>query len=166
MALTTLIELLERLDEVHIQMLDLAATKKQAIMENKIEMLIQIINKESKQMKTIEQLEEERAQAIHAFLQGAGIRSNLKLNLSELSRLVFDLDDKQRLLHIQKKLAGTLQQLKEANALNQQLIQQSLSYIDFSIESMSYYSETEATYHHPAEKSGGVQRSGLFDTRA
>lgn len=166
MALTTLIDLLERLDEIHLQMLDLAASKKQAIMENKVESLIQILNKESKYMKAIEQLEREREQAIYAFLQQAGIRSNLQLNLTELSRLVFDLDDKQKLLHIQKKFAATLQALKEANSLNQQLIQQSLSYIDFSIESMSYYSETEATYHHPAERPGGVQRSGLFDTRA
>lgn len=166
MALTILIDLLERLDEVHLQMLDLAAHKKQAIMENKVEGLIQILNKESKHMKAIEQLDREREQAVYAFLQQAGIRSNLKLNLTELSRLVFDLDDKQKLLHIQNKFAVTLQALKEANSLNQQLIQQSLSYIDFSIESMSYYSETEATYHHPAERPGGVQRSGLFDTRA
>lgn len=166
MALTKLFELLERLDEVHNQMLDLAAEKKQAIKENKVETLIQILNKESKFVKLIEQLEEERKQAIYVFLQGVGIRSNLNLNLTELSRLVFDLEEKQQLLQSQHKLSGTLQKLKDANTLNQQLLQQALSYIDFSIESMSYYSESEVTYHHPAEKTVGAQRSGLFDTRA
>lgn len=166
MALNRLFELLERLDMAHHQMLDLAANKKESIKKNKIEELIQILSKEAKLVKGIEQLEEERKQAAYSFLQGVGIRSNLNLNLTELSRLVFDLEEKQKLLNLQKKLSGTLQQLKEANMLNQQLLQQSLSYIDFSIESMSYYSETEATYHHPAEKTVGVQRSGLFDTRA
>lgn len=166
MALTTLIELLERLDEVHNTMLDLAATKKQVIKENKVEELIQLLNKETKFAKSIGQLEELRRQAAYTFLQSVGIRSNLDLNLTELSRLVFDLEEKQKLLQLQQKLSGTLQQLKEANMLNQQLLQQALSYIDFSIESMSYYSETEATYHHPAEKTVGAQRSGLFDTRA
>ena len=166
MTLTPLLEALERLDEAHVQMLDLAVAKKQVIKENKVEDLIKILNKESKQSKLIEQLEEERAQAAYVFLQGVGIRSNLNLNLNELSRLVFDLEDKQKLMDIQRRLSGTLQELKEANTLNQQLLQQALSYIEFSIESMSYYSETEATYHHPAGKSAGVQRSGLFDSRA
>ncbi|MNO64070.1 FlgN protein [compost metagenome] len=166
MTLTPLLETLDRLDEAHVYMLDLADFKKQIIKENKVEDLIKILNKESKQLKLIEELEEERGQAAYAFLQGVGIRSNLNLNLTELSRLVFDLEEKQKLLDIQKKLSGTLQRLKEANTLNQQLLQQALSYIDFSIESMAYYSETEATYHHPAGKSVGVQRSGLFDSRA
>lgn len=112
MALTTLLELLERLDEAHVQMLDLAAVKKQTIMDNKVEGLIDILNRESKLMKVIGQLEERRAEAAFEFLQGVGIRSNLNLNLTELSRLVFDPDDKSRLLQIQQKLSGTLQQLK------------------------------------------------------
>ncbi|MEK5025604.1 flagellar protein FlgN [Paenibacillus sp. FSL M7-1046] len=166
MTLTPLLESLERLDEVHVHMLALADFKRQTIKENKVEDLIKILNKESKQLKLIEQLEEKRGQAAYAFLRGVGINSNLNLNLTELSRLVFDLEDKHKLLELQKKLSGTLQKLKEANTLNQQLLQQALSYIDFSIESMSYYSETEATYHHPAGKLAGVQRSGLFDSRA
>lgn len=166
MTLTTLLEALERLDEAHLQMLELAALKKDAIKTNQVDYLIQLLNKESKHMKLIEQLEEGRMQAAYAFLQGVGIRSNLNLNLTELSRLVFDPEEKQQLFNMQRKLSGTLQRLKEANTLNQQLLEQALSYIDFSIESMSYYSETEATYHHPAGKTAGVQRSGLFDSFA
>ncbi|MFC3747560.1 flagellar protein FlgN [Paenibacillus sp. GCM10012306] len=165
MALTTLIELLERLDEVHIQMLDLAATKKQAIMENKIEVLIDILNRESKMMKLVGQLEEQRTQAAYAFLQGVGIRSNLNLNLTELSRLVFDPEDKSRLLQIQKKLSDTLHHLKEANDLNQKLIEQSLTFIDYSLDLMVGRPNQEMTYHHPSDKGSNVYRSGLFDAR-
>ncbi|MFF2018089.1 flagellar protein FlgN [Paenibacillus sp. NPDC058177] len=165
MALTTLIELLERLDEVHIQMLDLAATKKQAIMENKVEVLIDILNRESKTMKLVGQLEEQRTQAAYAFLQGVGIRSNLNLNLTELSRLVFDPEDKSRLLQIQKKLSGTLHHLKEANELNQKLIEQSLTFIDYSLDLLVGRPNQEMTYHHPSDKGSNVYRSGLFDAR-
>jgi len=165
MALTRLIEILEQLDEVHTQMLELAATKKRAIIDNKVEVLIDILNRDSKLTKQVWQLEEQRGEAAYSFLQGVGIRSNLNLNLTELSRLVFDPEEKQKLLHIQGRLSGTLHQLKEANQLNQLLLQQAISYIDFSIESMSYYSEMQVTYHHPADKTGRVQVSGLFDTR-
>ncbi|WP_410512612.1 flagellar protein FlgN [Paenibacillus sp. BR2-3] len=165
MALTTLIELLERLDEVHHQMLELAVSKKQAIMDNKVEGLIDILNRESKLMKLTGQLEEQRAQAAYAFLQGVGIRSNLNLNLTELSRLVFDPEDKSRLLQIQRKLSGTLQSLKDANELNQKLIEQSLTFIDYSLDLLVGRPNQDITYHHPSDKGGSMSRPGLFDAR-
>jgi len=165
MALNTLIELLERLDEVHQQMLELAVSKKQAIMDNKVDGLIDILNRESKLMKLTGQLEEQRAQAAYAFLQGVGIRSNLSLNLTELSRLVFDPEDKSRLLEIQRKLSGTLQSLKEANELNQKLIEQSLTFIDYSLDLLVGRPNQDITYHHPSDKGGSISRPGLFDAR-
>ncbi|MDQ0192188.1 flagellar protein FlgN [Paenibacillus wynnii] len=165
MALTKLIELLERLDEAHLQMLELAAIKKEAIMDNKVEGIIEILNRESKLMKLTGQLEEQRAEAAYAFLQGVGIRSNLNLNLTELSRLVFDPDDKSRLLHVQLKLSDTLKSLKRANELNQKLIEQSLTFIDYTLDLLVGRPNQDITYHHPSDKGAAINRSGLFDAR-
>lgn len=165
MALNTLIELLERLDEVHNTMLDLAADKKQAIMDNNVDVLIDILNRESKLTKLIGQLEEQRILAAYTVLQGVGIRSNLNLNLTELSRLIFDPEDKARLLHIQQKLSGTLHHLKEANELNQKLIEQSLTFIDYSLDLLVGRPNQEITYHHPSDKGNSVARPGIFDAR-
>lgn len=165
MALTTLIELLEQLDEVHMQMLDLAAEKKQIIMDNKVDALIDILNRESKLMKRIGQLEEQRIAAAYTVLQDVGIRSNLNLNLTELSRLIFDPEDKARLQHIQKKLSGTLHRLKEANELNQKLIEQSLTFIDYSLDLLVGRPNQEITYQHPSDRGYSVKRPGIFDAR-
>ncbi|MEK5240070.1 flagellar protein FlgN [Paenibacillus sp. FSL L8-0470] len=165
MALTKLLELLERLDEVHLQMLDLAAVKKQTIMDNKVDGLIDIMNRESKLMKLIGQLEEQRTEAAYAFLQHVGIRSNLNLNLTELSRLVFDPEDKLRLLQIQQKLSDTVRRLKKANELNQKLIEQSLTFIDYSLDLLVGRPNQDFTYHHPSDKGNSAARPGLFDTR-
>ncbi|WP_310830517.1 flagellar protein FlgN [Paenibacillus pedocola] len=165
MALTRLLELLERLDETHIQMLDLAAVKKQTIMDNKVDGLIDIMNRESKLMKLIGQLEEQRAEAAYTFLQGVGIRSNLNLNLTELSRLVFDPEDKLRLQQVQQKLSNTLHHLKKANELNQKLIEQSLTFIDYSLDLLVGRPNQEFTYHHPSDKGYNSNRPGLFDAR-
>ncbi|AIQ49714.1 flagellar biosynthesis protein FlgN [Paenibacillus sp. FSL R7-0273] len=165
MALTRLFELLERLDETHLQMLDLAAVKKQAIMDNKVDGLIDIMNRESKLMKLIGQLEEKRGEAAYTFLQGVGIRSNLNLNLTELSRLVFDPEDKSRLQQIQHKLSDTLHRLKKANELNQKLIEQSLTFIDYSLDLLVGRPNQDFTYHHPADKGYNSNRPGLFDAR-
>ncbi|QWU15873.1 FlgN protein [Paenibacillus sophorae] len=165
MGLTALIEFLERLDETHLQMLDLAAAKKQAIMDNKVEGLIEILNRESKLVKLVGQLEEQRAQAAYDFLQGVGIRSNLNLNLTELSRLVFDPEDKARLLHIQGQLADTLDRLKKANELNQKLIEQSLAFIDYSLDLLVGRPNQDITYQHPANRDNVARRPGFFDAR-
>ncbi|MFK4304076.1 MULTISPECIES: flagellar protein FlgN [unclassified Paenibacillus] len=166
MPLERLIDVLEELRVSHQQLISLGEQKKDALISNRVEQLIAVMNQESKLSRYIEQLDEQRMQAAYAFLQERGIKSRLNLNITELSRLVFDLEDKQRLLHIQKNLANTLQELKKLNELNQQLIQQAISYIDFSIESMSYYAESEATYQRPADKSISTVTAGLFDTRA
>ena len=165
MALTTLIELLERLDEVHNTMLDLAADKKQTIMDNNVDVLIDILNRESKLTKLIGQLEEQRISSAYTVLQGVGIRSNLNLNLTELSRLIFDPEDKARLLHIQQKLSSTLQRLKEANELNQKLIEQSLTFIDYSLDLLVGRPNQEITYQRPSDKGNSVTRPGIFDAR-
>ncbi|WP_150270519.1 flagellar protein FlgN [Paenibacillus tepidiphilus] len=165
MPLTTLIESLERLDEAHLRMLDLAAVKKQTIMDNKVNGLIDIMNQESKLMKQIGILEEARSEAAYAYIQSVGIRSNLQLNLTELTRLVFDPEDKMRLQHIQQKLSDTLHRLKHANDLNQKLIEQSLSFIDYSLDLLVGRPNQEFTYHHPSDKSSGSARPGIFDAR-
>ncbi|MFB5266730.1 flagellar protein FlgN [Paenibacillus enshidis] len=166
MPLTLLLGTLERLNEAHLQLIELGLEKKEALIRNQVDHLIAVMTRESRMSKRIEQLEQERVENVHLFLQERGIKSRLNLTIRELSRLVFEQEEKQRLLQIQSALGSTLKQLKELNDLNQQLIQQAISYIDFSIESMSYYSESEVTYTHPAEKQASGGRRGLFDTRA
>lgn len=166
MPLTQLLGTLERLNEAHLQLIELGLEKKEALIKNQVDQLIAVMTRESKVSKGIEQLEQERVEHVHLFLQDRGIKSRLNLTIRELSRLVFDQEEKQKLLEIQAVLGSTLKRLKELNDLNQQLIQQAISYIDFSIESMSYYSESEVTYKHPAEKQAPGGRLGLFDTRA
>lgn len=98
-------------------------------------------------------------------MQHVGIRSNLNLNLTELSRLVFDPEDKLRLLQIQQKLSDTVRRLKKANELNQKLIEQSLTFIDYSLDLLVGRPNQDFTYHHPSDKGNSAARPGLFDTR-
>ncbi|WP_136607142.1 flagellar protein FlgN [Paenibacillus dokdonensis] len=166
MPLQPLIESLVRLNDEHKLMLNLAQDKKNAVMNNDIDSLIQILNYESRYMKKIEQLESERQENCYIFLREKGIKSLLKLNLTELLRLVFDPQEKQQLKDIQLELANTLHELKQINDLNQQLISQALAFVDYSLDLLGATSGEEPTYTHPAGKSGNSNRSGLFDARA
>ncbi|WP_438348843.1 flagellar protein FlgN [Paenibacillus sp. FA6] len=166
MALERLISILENLDVEHQKLIESGELKKHAIIANEMEQIISLLNKESKIVKRIEELEEERSTSANLFLKEKGIKSNLALNLKELSRLVFEPEDKARFQKVQLHLNETLNKLKVLNDINQQLIQQAISYVDFSIELLKIYPEQEAFYQHPSDKTHGLSRPGVFDTRA
>ncbi|MCM3128295.1 flagellar protein FlgN [Paenibacillus provencensis] len=166
MSLNQLIVSIEELNTCHEQLIKLGETKKQTIIKNKVNEMIAITNAESKLVKRIEELELARQEAVYGVLQERGIKSRLNLTMPELIRLIFDQADKQRLEKALGQLSDTLVTLKQLNEINQQLLKQSLSYIDFYVETLSYRPETEVTYQNPADKQHNAQSSGLFDTRA
>lgn len=166
MAIQQLIDSLHELNEAHQNMLVSGEAKRTAIVANDIEKLIGIMNQESKLIKQISILEERRLAACQAFLKEKGIKSLLNLNISELIRLVFDPDEKAALKQVQSALSWTLQELKRLNDLNQKLIEQSLSYVDYSLDLLGAREEQDSTYQHPASKSSVQQKTGFFDARA
>ncbi|HEY2494676.1 MAG TPA: flagellar protein FlgN [Paenibacillus sp.] len=166
MALNKLIQAMEQLDTAHHHMLEIAESKRVTIMNNDVERLITILNQESKVMKQIEQLEQIRVSASYELLQEKGIKSLLNLTVTELVRLVFDPEDKRKLLDVQSRLSHTLAQVQEINQLNQKLIEQSLAFIDYSLDVLIDRPTQEATYQHPSDKHNGQGWPGLFDTRA
>lgn len=117
-------------------------------------------------MKQITSLEEERVAACQAFLREKGIKSALNLNITELARLVFDPEKKAALQQAQSALSMTLEKLKRVNDLNQQLLAQSLTFIDYSLNLFGGGPEYEATYQHPSGNSNTGPITGLFDARA
>ncbi|MEF2968074.1 flagellar protein FlgN [Paenibacillus sp. M1] len=166
MAIQQLIDSLYELNEVHLTMIKCGESKKEAIMANDMETLIGIMNQESKIMKQISNLEEQRLDACQAFLREKGIKSRLNLNLTELTRLVFDPAEKEALKNVQAALSWTLQELKRLNDLNQKLIEQSLAFVNYSIELLGAPPEQEATYKPPTDKYSGSKGPGYFDARA
>lgn len=166
MAIQQLIDSLNALNEAHQAMLTSGESKRTAIVENDIETLIGIMNQESKMIKQISALEERRLAACQTFLQEKGIKSVLNLNLTELTRLVFDPEEKAALKQVQSALSWTLQELKRLNDLNQKLIEQSLSFVDYSLDLLGSRDEQDTTYQHPASKSATQQKTGFFDARA
>ncbi|MCP3794850.1 flagellar protein FlgN [Paenibacillus sp. CH40] len=166
MPLDRLIDVLEQLDQKHLILLELAKSKKKIVMENDMDSLVQHLNQESRLLKQVEQLEEARMEVSYELLRERGIKSQLNLTITELARLVFDPEDKNKLLSVQSRLSHTLSELKEINAINQKLIEQSLVFIDYSLDLLVGRPNQEMTYMHPDQKSNQLARPGLFDTKA
>nr|WP_281358124.1 flagellar protein FlgN [Saccharibacillus qingshengii] len=161
-----LLEILEQMETAHQRMLELGEEKKTAIMKNDVDRLIAINNQESKMIKAIGALDQHRAEAAYALMQEKGIKSKLNLTMTELARLLFDPEDKNRLLQIQARLAHILRELKSLNDINQQLTEQSLSFINLSIDLMVGTPADSYTYTHPANNYGAAHRNpGFFNAR-
>ncbi|MCM3786013.1 flagellar protein FlgN [Neobacillus mesonae] len=166
MSLNQLMDALDKLNVTHRQMLHTAEVKKEAIMKNDTDTLIKLLNQESMILKQIQSHEVYRNEAIGSFLLERGIKSKLNLNISEISRLVFDVEDKRRLQEVQNELGNTLSELKEINDLNQRLVEQSLAFIDYSLDVLVDKPTQAPVYQHPDQRQSAMGQFGLFDSRA
>ncbi|OPA75663.1 flagellar biosynthesis protein FlgN [Paenibacillus selenitireducens] len=165
MAIQALIDTLEEMNAQHTLMLELGERKKQAIIQNDVDELTRIVNKETKFVKHIEELDQVRQQAVYEFLHEKGIKSNLNLNITELLRMVFHPEEKRRLMDVQQKFTQTLTELKHLNTLNQQMIEQSLTIVNYSLDLVTGGPEDEVIYQHPGHPGYSPKRKGMFDSR-
>lgn len=166
MAFEALIQTMTTLNDIHESLLELGERKKQVLIRNDVEQLMQIVAKENKLIKQINELDGQRVEAIGQYMIEKGYKPNPKVTVSDLTKIVFNVDDKKLLLGKQKQLMGTIHKLKEVNYLNQQLIQHSLTFIDYSLDLIAGPPEDEVTYRHPHQQLYGSKRVGLFDTKA
>lgn len=164
MSVAGIVQLLENLTELHRPLLELGEQKKQVIIDNDVERLNQIAAQENKWIKRILDLEKHREQATEAFLSKHGHPPVRNMTISELAKLVFNINEKQALLAAQMKLMDIMAKLKSVNELNQSLIEQSLAFINYSLD-LLMGPEDDTVYRNPAQQTSTSNRQGYFDTR-
>lgn len=69
-------------------------------------------------------------------------------------------------MELKEKLEGRLAEVKRVNALNQELIKQNLSFIDFSLNLMIGNEDDDTTYSPPTGQDRKTATRRMFDTRA
>lgn len=160
-----LIGSLDDLSEQYDVLLDIMQQKKAAIIANNYDDLVQVLSRESKLVKGIQSREEQIQSSAQQFLQSKGIKSRLELTITDILRLVFDPEEKQKLASSQQRINGQLEKLKRANELNQELIGQSLQFIEFSLNLMSGGFDEESTYAPPQSQEKKTSSRSNFDIR-
>lgn len=166
MPLQALIQVLHEQRNIHQELLEIASEKKGAIVNNHVELLNQLVNKEAKLVKHVSELEEKRMFEMSRYIVGKGYRTNPNITMTDMLKIVFKAEEKRALQSLQSELLQIIGKLKEANALNQQLIEQSLQFINYSLDLLTGADENDAVYHHPGQQSTAHKRPGMFDTRA
>lgn len=157
---------LKQLIFIYRALFTLADHKKQAIIKDDIDEVNKLTMQETKALKPVPELEAGVRQLITQLQRDLGFRPKLKMTVSELITMLVDPEQKQELTVLQNDIIAVSEKLKRANELNQQLIQQSLQYVNFSLDLLVGPEDEEFTYKRPTLQPENQRRTGIYDTRA
>ncbi|MDF2649362.1 MAG: hypothetical protein K0Q73_5167 [Paenibacillus sp.] len=164
MSIQPLLETMDKLQEAHEALLELAKVKTPVLVSNDVDQLNMIVNKENKWVRAIAEMNQERIQIIGSYLISRGYNPNPKITINDLIKVIFKAEEKQALMETQKKLLATINALKESNVINQQLIEQSLAYVNYTLDLVIGAPEDDIVYRNP-NQTKAVNRLGIFDRR-
>jgi flagellar biosynthesis/type III secretory pathway chaperone len=131
MSATLLSSILKQQHEEYKQLLALSKEKSNCIKVNDIDGLNEVINKEAKNLLAIETLETKRIECVYALLSGHEWNGDVP-TLSDCLQVVSNVEAEQ-LQKQQEQLSNVMNELKEINYLNQELIYQSLQFVTLSL---------------------------------
>ncbi|MFX3631592.1 MAG: flagellar protein FlgN [Candidatus Pristimantibacillus sp.] len=166
MAFRELVQSLEEMLMLYQTLYELGLKKKDQIIKNEMNEMTASLSKESKLLKLMNENENARRAIVIQIQRDLGFRPRLHVTLSDISKMVTNPDDKQEITKLQQELNVVVTNLRKLNELNQQLIQQSIEFVEFSLDTMFGAPDEEVVYKNPALQPQGSKRTGLFDTRA
>lgn len=111
---------------------EMAKEKTNIVKNNKIEALQKIIKEENKLIRTIRKLEGALMKETRSFLLEKGV-STEEPTISKMIEVAEDYE-KEALLERKNVLENELKELKRQNDLNQQLLEQSLQFVEMSLD--------------------------------
>jgi len=160
MSLTQVIRNLEKLLKEHQELHTLSLKKVDVIKTGDINALNSIMKEEQSFVARITMLENERQKEIQRLYP-----EQPNMTLADLIQVASG-TEKQRLEELHRELATVLNQLKEQNELNQQLIFNSLQFVNFSLNLFRPKNESY-TYGPPVKKQQpSKDSSSVFNSQA
>jgi flagellar biosynthesis/type III secretory pathway chaperone len=162
--INAIIDILRSEHGYYNDLVELSRSKKDIIIEGKVAELDKIVKLEQNMIFSIGQLEKEREDEVAKLCKALDMNSS-QLTVSELAK-VLKPELKNKLEDIQDKLKKTFSELKAANDVNGQLIEQSLEYIDYSINLFTGSGmETGSLYGDAGKDKGKQGKKSIIDTK-
>ena len=159
----SLIDILEEQHTIYENLVGLGKEKKGVIIKNEIEELQKISSLENTLISQNNKLDKNR---IIAFQDIAGVL-NLdieELTLTKLSEIIKGKPEYTRLVEITNKLKNILEELKQVNFENKQLIESALEFVEYSMNIYRGSANGEVEVYSSTGESLTPQR-GFFDAK-
>ncbi|KUO74760.1 MAG: hypothetical protein APF77_10885 [Clostridia bacterium BRH_c25] len=162
--INSIIEILRKEHGYYKDMLELSKSKKKIIVEGKVAELDKIVKLEQNMIFNIGQLERKREEEISNISRSLDL-SGTQITISELMEELKP-EQKRSLEDIQGKLQEAFTELKAINDVNGLLIEQSLEYIDYSINLVAGTGmETGSLYEDISKGKNKQSKKNIFDTK-
>lgn len=157
-----LIEVLEQENKVYEDILKISKNKTSVIVEGKVKELENIVKLEQSLVLQMARLEGQRESIVDKVSQSLKIDA-ADLTITELAKHLEN-EEARKLKWVQDKLGNTLKELKDTNELNTKLIQNSLEYINFSVNLLSDASSGSNNYGNTGQV-GESKKKNFFDVK-
>jgi hypothetical protein len=169
MSIALMITHLEKLLSLHRTMLELTESKRQALVDNQVNEIAGYVNQESRLIKQVSEMDIELRSAVAVYVGERGLKPKAGITVSEIVNLVDNHVERETIKQIQLELLDTIHEIKRSNAINEQLIEQSLAYINYSLDLYTGSFAQDSVYQNPMQSgkpSIGSKSNIRFDTRA
>lgn len=149
-------------NEMYANVLRLAEQKTEVITRGDIKSLENITKREQHFIATMNTFEKIRRSILTNIAEQLDIREDFTV-----SELILHLDDDtgNHIDQLRDKLLDTIGAIKEVNKSNEKLIEQSLQYINFNLEILTYSPEEGNKYNNEASENKKIKPINLFDMK-
>ena len=163
MTIDTIITHMNQLKQLHESLFSLSKKKTDALKANDTEGIQQLLTQERKHVQAIGKIEKQRAQTVAQWSQGKGLPT-AEPTVSEIIE-VLEGEDKAKLQQAYEELIVVLADLKQQEKLNADLTQQSLQFINMSLDLLQP-SLQSMNYGGQQGSSGNQSKRSVFDSKA
>lgn len=163
MSAANIITALEKLVKLHKSLNNLAQSKTNIIKEGDMDALSQLLMDEQKHIKAIELTENEREREVQSYL----LKQGQLQNTATITDVIETSSDKEKgqLEGLKAQLLEEAHMLKEHNYLNQQLIYQSLQFVNLTLDMLRPRNQN-FNYEKPVQQKHSQASTGMFDSKA
>ncbi|GAB4072951.1 hypothetical protein GCM10028778_06130 [Barrientosiimonas marina] len=136
MSVQPIIQALEKLVKLHEGLLETARQKTEIIKADSVNELQKLLISEHKYVQALEQAEINRQKAVDAWLEAEGFNWQ-EPTITAILNALTDEHMAQELENTATKLTQTITSLKQQEELNQDLLRQSMQFVELSLDTIS-----------------------------
>ena len=151
------------LTKLHEELLTISEKKTESIKSGDMDSLSKLLMQERKQLQAIEQAEEKRQAIVEDYFIHLKVTPKEK-TVSELMTYLDSEQDKEQLEAVVSKLVNIIVKLREKERLNNDLIGQSMQFVQLSLDMLQPTAKS-INYNEKNERQQSVKRS-VFDSKA
>lgn len=160
--LNLVVNTLDELISIQKQLIRYAERKQTVLIERKVDELTELVKEETKLVKQLSQLEDERQQLVADVLE-----EHPGLTFSQFAEQIPDEHVKHELHSQLTTLQMLLTELQVKNKINEKILEDSMSFVQHMITQVTKTKQQHFNYQSPAvQQKPQTNNQGFFDTRA